>query len=82
MIGLTPSGTLCCDAAFSRLVSHPNIVDPVTQLLGGPSYVFQLVLNFKRAFTGDAWPWFNLLAAFDVIFVTLSYVVFDLVLED
>ena len=32
--------------------------------------------------TSDAWPWFNLLAAFDVIFVTLSYVVFHLVLED
>jgi heme exporter protein B len=31
---------------------------------------------------GDAWPWFNLVAAFDVIFVTLAYVVFDLVLED
>ncbi len=43
--------------AFSRLVRHPDIVPPVTQLLGGPCYVFQLVLNFKRAFTGDAWPW-------------------------
>jgi len=32
--------------------------------------------------TGDAWAWFNLLAAFDVIFVTLSWLVFDLVLED
>ncbi|RIK40994.1 MAG: cytochrome C biogenesis protein, partial [Chloroflexi bacterium] len=31
---------------------------------------------------GDAWAWFNVLAAFDVIFVTLSWLVFHLVLED
>lgn len=32
--------------------------------------------------TSDAWAWFNVLAAFDVIFVTLSWLVFHLVLED
>lgn len=32
--------------------------------------------------TGDAWEWFNVLAAFDAIFVTLSWLVFHLALED
>jgi ectoine hydroxylase len=43
--------------AYRRLVRHPKIVDPVSQLLGSPIYVFQLILNFKAAFTGDDWPW-------------------------
>ena len=43
--------------AFSRLSRHPRIVGPAMQLLGGPVYAFQLVLNFKAAFNGDQWPW-------------------------
>lgn len=45
------------DTAFAHLVRHPKIVGPVTQLLGEPGYVFQMVLNFKAAFSGDDWPW-------------------------
>lgn len=58
--GVTPRSIFNMHAyneAFERLVHHPNIVSPVGQLLGGPMYIFQLVLNFKRSFTGDAWPW-------------------------
>lgn len=43
--------------AFARLVRHPKIVRPVQQLVGGPIYIFQLILNFKAPFSGDDWPW-------------------------
>lgn len=43
--------------AFAHLVRHPKIVRPVQQLVGGPIYVFQLILNFKAPFGGDDWPW-------------------------
>lgn len=45
------------DDAYARLVRHPKILQPVTQMLGGPAYVFQLILNFKAPFNGDEWPW-------------------------
>jgi ectoine hydroxylase len=43
--------------AYAKLVRHPKLLEPVTQLLGAPAYVFQLVLNFKEPFNGDEWPW-------------------------
>jgi ectoine hydroxylase len=58
--GATPRSVFNMHAyndAFAKLVHHPKIVDPITQLLRGPIYVFQIVLNFKQAFGGDAWPW-------------------------
>lgn len=42
---------------FARLTQHPRIVGPVSQLLGEPVYIFQMVLNCKAAFNGDEWPW-------------------------
>lgn len=45
------------DEAFSRLVRHPKILGPISDLLGEPAYVFQMVLNFKAEFAGDEWPW-------------------------
>lgn len=45
------------DPAFSRLVRHPKIIEPVEQVLGEPAYVFQMILNFKAGFNGDEWPW-------------------------
>lgn len=42
---------------FARLVRHPKLVEPAGQLVGGPVYIFQIVLNFKKAMTGDHWPW-------------------------
>jgi ectoine hydroxylase len=43
--------------AYARLVRHPKIVGPARTLVGGPVYVFQLVVNFKAPFSGDQWPW-------------------------
>jgi len=42
---------------YARLVRHPKIVGPVHSLIGGPNYVFQMVVNFKAPFSGDQWPW-------------------------
>ena len=43
--------------AIEALVRHPSIVGPVEQLLAGPVYLFQCILNLKRPFTGDVWQW-------------------------
>jgi heme exporter protein B len=82
-IGFSGLGTL-----FSAVASSSNSREILMPLLLFPLAI-PVVIATVRATTlvfqgqmGDAWPWFNLLAAFDVIFVTLSYVVFDLVLED
>jgi ectoine hydroxylase len=42
---------------FRRLVRHPRILGPGTQLLGGELYVHQFKLNAKAAFDGDVWQW-------------------------
>jgi len=42
---------------YARLVRHPKIVGPVTSLVGGPLYVFQMTVNFKAPYSGDQWPW-------------------------
>lgn len=42
---------------YGRLIRHPKIVGPARQLVGGPAYVFQMVINFKAPFSGDQWPW-------------------------
>ena len=43
--------------AADNLIRNPLIIDPVKQILGSDVYVFQCVLNLKRAFTGDIWQW-------------------------
>ena len=43
--------------AADKLIRNPLITDPVKQILGSDVYVFQCVLNLKRAFTGDIWQW-------------------------
>lgn len=82
-IGFAGLGTL-----FSALASSSRGREILMPLLLFPLSI-PVVIATVRATTlvfqgnaGDAWPWFNLLVAFDVIFVTLAYVVFDLVLED
>jgi heme exporter protein B len=82
-IGFSGLGTL-----FSAVASSSNSREILMPLLLFPLAI-PVVIATVRATTlvfqgqmGEAWPWFNLLAAFDVIFLTLSYVVFDLVLED
>ncbi|WP_018785651.1 phytanoyl-CoA dioxygenase family protein [Micromonospora sp. CNB394] len=50
-------GSHVVNSTFARLVRHPKIVTPATQLLGGPVYVHQFKINAKKALTGDVWPW-------------------------
>ena len=42
---------------FRRLGSHPRLIDPVMQVLGGPVYMHQYKVNAKAAFDGDVWQW-------------------------
>jgi len=43
--------------AADKLIRNRLVIDPVNQILGSDVYVFQCVLNLKRAFTGDIWQW-------------------------
>ena len=43
--------------AADKLIRNRLVIDPVKQILGSDVYVFQCVLNLKRAFTGDIWQW-------------------------
>ena len=43
--------------AFQRLMRHPNIVEPVKQLLDGDVYLHQFSINPKAPFEGEAWGW-------------------------
>ena len=42
---------------FSRLVRHPNILEPARAILGSEVYVYQFKINAKAAFGGDVWEW-------------------------
>lgn len=82
-VGFAGLGTLFSAVAAgsrSREILMPLLLMPLS---------IPIVIAVVRATTlvfegrsGDAWAWFNVLAAFDVIFVTLSWLVFHLVLED
>ncbi|HYI15370.1 MAG TPA: heme exporter protein CcmB [Thermomicrobiales bacterium] len=82
-IGFAGLGTLFSAVAASsraREILMPLLLFPLAiPLVIGTVQATTLIFQGDGA---DAWPWFNLLAAFDVIFVTLSYVLFDLVLEE
>ena len=43
--------------AANKLIRNQSIIGPVKQILESDVYVFQCVLNLKRAFTGDIWQW-------------------------
>ena len=42
---------------FRRLGRHPRLIEPVTQILGGPVYMHQYKVNAKAAFDGEVWQW-------------------------
>ena len=42
---------------YRRFVSHPRILEPAQQLLGGEVYIHQFKLNGKAAFDGEVWQW-------------------------
>jgi heme exporter protein B len=82
-LGYAGLGTL-----FSALVSTSRAREILMPLLLFPLAI-PVVIATVRATTlvfqgnaGDAWPWFNLLVVFDVIFITIAYLLFDLVLEE
>ena len=45
------------DDALDRLARHPRLIEPAMQLAGGPVYIFQTIVNVKRAFDGQQWQW-------------------------
>jgi ectoine hydroxylase len=42
---------------FDRLCRHEKLIEPVMQLVGSQVYIFQSILNVKRAFDGSQWQW-------------------------
>ncbi len=42
---------------FARLVRHPRLLGPATQLLEAPLYAQQVKVNLKAAFDGEPWQW-------------------------
>ena len=42
---------------YARVVRHPRLVEPATQILGDELYVQQAKVNAKEAFSGDVWQW-------------------------
>jgi ectoine hydroxylase len=50
-------GAHASNDVFRCLSSHPRLLEPAVQLLGGPVYVYQFKINAKVAFVGDTWEW-------------------------
>ncbi|MDH4145406.1 MAG: phytanoyl-CoA dioxygenase family protein [Acidimicrobiia bacterium] len=42
---------------FGRLGRHPRLIEPVSEILGGPVYMHQYKVNAKAAFDGEVWQW-------------------------
>jgi ectoine hydroxylase len=42
---------------FARFVRHPGLLGPVRRLLAREVYLFQIIINMKRPFSGDIWQW-------------------------
>lgn len=82
-IGIAGLGTL-----FSALVSTTRAREILMPLLLFPLAIPVVIATVRATSlvfegkTGDVWPWFNLIVVFDVIFVTIAYVLFDAVLEE
>ncbi len=53
----TAMGLHLRNAVFSRLVRHPRLIGPATQIAGDRLYVQQVKVNVKAAFGGEAWQW-------------------------
>ena len=42
---------------YARFIRHPKLVKAASQLVNSHVHLFQLILNFKEAYSGDIWPW-------------------------
>lgn len=53
----TTMGLHLRDEIFAKLVRHPRLVEPATQIFDEPFYAQQVKVNVKAAFSGDVWQW-------------------------
>ena len=53
----TAMGLHLRDEIFARLVRHPRLLGPASQILDQPLYVQQVKVNVKAAFCGEPWQW-------------------------
>ena len=53
----TSMGLHLRNGMFSKLVRHPRLVAPATQIHNKPLYVQQTKVNTKAAFNGELWQW-------------------------
>src|SRR5215510_2843583 len=42
---------------LDRLCRHERVIEPAMQIVSGSVYIFQAILNVKRAFDGHQWQW-------------------------
>lgn len=42
---------------FGAFVRSPRVLEPVRQLMGTDSYIYQFKINSKAAFSGSGWSW-------------------------
>ncbi|MFT5113068.1 MAG: ectoine hydroxylase [Parasphingorhabdus sp.] len=47
--------SFCAEANI--LARHPAIIEPAMRIIESDIYIFQCILNLKRAFSGDMWQW-------------------------
>ena len=53
----TTMGLHLRDDLFAKLVRHPRLVAPALQVVDEPTYVQQVKVNVKAAFSGEIWQW-------------------------
>lgn len=53
----TAMGLHLRNEVFARLVCHPRLLEPATQILGEDMYIQQVKVNAKEAFSGEVWQW-------------------------
>jgi ectoine hydroxylase len=51
---------------YSALIRSSRLLHPVHQLLGSDTYLYQLKINAKAAFSGDSWAWHQDYAAWKI----------------
>ena len=44
-------------AVIDRFCRSAHVVEPTMQIVGSPVYIFQSIINVKRAFDGQQWSW-------------------------
>ena len=42
---------------YARFIRHPRLINVASQIVESQVHLFQLILNFKAAYSCDIWPW-------------------------